>query len=129
MKTSMQKYSGSPLATMKREMDRFFDDLTPFWRLENGGIGMDIWAPDTDMSETENEYVVMVDLPGMSKKDIKINYQDNRLTISGERKKKKKKKAKIISEERDITALSPEPSLCRQVSKKMTLRLDSKMAY
>ena len=74
-------------------MDRFFDDLTPFsWKVENGGV--ELWAPDTDMSETENEYIVAVDLPGVTKKNIDVNYKNNMLTISGEREKEEKEEKK-----------------------------------
>ncbi|MFH5832651.1 Hsp20/alpha crystallin family protein [Halalkalibaculum sp. DA384] len=34
-----------------------------------------------------------VDFPGLSKKDIRINVQDNVLTIEGEREKKVKKES------------------------------------
>lgn len=93
---SIQKFPTlSPLESMRREMDRFFDDITPFsWREGNGGMEMELWAPDTDMSETENEYIITVDLPGISKKDIEVNYKDNRLSISGERKKEEKEEKK-----------------------------------
>lgn len=93
---AVQKFSGpSPLDSIKREMDRFFDDITPFsWRAGNGGMEMELWAPDTDMSETESEYLVTVDLPGISKKDIEVSYQDKRLTITGERKKEEKEEKK-----------------------------------
>lgn len=93
---AVQKFSGpSPLDAIRREMDRFFDDITPFSRRAgNGGMEMELWAPDTDMSETESEYLVTVDLPGISKKDIEVSYQDKRLTITGERKKEDKEEKK-----------------------------------
>ena len=94
---AVQKISGlSPLESIKREMDRFFDDITPFsWRSNDENYaGTELWAPDTDMSETETEYIVTVDLPGIPKKDIQVNYQDHRLTISGERKKEEKEEKK-----------------------------------
>lgn len=84
----------SPLESIRRDMDRFFDDIMPFSRLrgENGGRGM--WYPDTDMSETDDAYQVSVDLPGLSKDDIEVNYQNHRLTISGERHEESKKEDK-----------------------------------
>lgn len=89
MKT-LTKYSDmSPLEAIKRDMDLIFDDISPFSgiRRGNGGFGMELWAPDTDMSETEDAYILTIDLPGLSKDDVDVSYQDNRLTISGERKK------------------------------------------
>jgi HSP20 family protein len=39
-----------------------------------------------DLVETEHDFVLRADLPGMSEQDIKIEFQENVLTISGERK-------------------------------------------
>jgi HSP20 family protein len=38
-----------------------------------------------DLLETEETYRIRLDVPGMSKDDLTINYQDNELTVSGER--------------------------------------------
>lgn len=100
---ALKPYTDFPaLDTMRKEMDRFFDDLVPFsWRKENGGMGMDLWVPDTDLSETENDYLITVDLPGISKKNIEVNYKDNRLTITGEREKEESEEKKdFIRKER-----------------------------
>jgi len=68
-------------------MDRIFNELIPFsWRLDESEARMNMWSPRTDMMETNDEYIVEVDLPGMNKKDITINVQDNLLSIEGERK-------------------------------------------
>ena len=37
------------------------------------------------VTETENELTVEVDLPGLDKKDIKVNVENNDLTIEGEK--------------------------------------------
>jgi HSP20 family protein len=88
MSTIMKRPSTSPLDSMRMEMDRLFDDLIPFsWRRDEGEIGVQTWTPRTDFVENENEFQIHLDLPGMSKSDIKVNFQDGRLTISGERKR------------------------------------------
>lgn len=95
----------SPLEAIRRDMDRIFDDMTPFSRMRrgNGGFGMELWAPDTDMSETDEAYMVSVDLPGLTKKDVQVSYQDHRLTISGERKgETKEEKKDYIRQERYV---------------------------
>ncbi len=77
-----------PVDNLRREMDRIFNELIPFsWRFDDADSDLGIWTPSTDMTETNDEYLVEVDLPGLSKKDISINCQDNVLTIEGERKK------------------------------------------
>ena len=83
-------------------MDHFFDDLVPFsLRKENGGSDLRMWSPSVDISEDESEYLIKMDIPGMDKKDIKVNYQDGRLTVSGERKTETKEEEKdYIRQER-----------------------------
>lgn len=44
------------------------------------------WRPAADISETDQEYLVTAELPGVAKKDVKIQLNDGVLTISGERK-------------------------------------------
>lgn len=56
----------------------------------------------TNIEELENEYFVTVEVPGVSKKDINIEFEDNYLTISVEKKMEdnnKKYLRKEITEE------------------------------
>jgi HSP20 family protein len=39
-----------------------------------------------DLLETENDFVLRADLPGLSESDVNIELENNVLTISGERK-------------------------------------------
>ena len=39
-----------------------------------------------DLVETEDHFVLRADLPGMGEEDIKIEFEDGTLTVSGERK-------------------------------------------
>jgi len=75
------------LHTMQSEMNRlfntFFDSPTP-----NGG-GRAVarrWIPAMDLVETGEHFVLRADLPGLSESDVKIELEDNVLTIAGERK-------------------------------------------
>jgi HSP20 family protein len=90
---NLTKRTGEPgtLETLRREMDHFFDDLVPFsLHHDNGGKALATWAPSADITEDENEYLLHLDIPGMEKKDIKVNFQDGRITITGERKMEEK---------------------------------------
>lgn len=44
------------------------------------------WIPAMDLVETDGQFVLTADLPGMSESDVDIEVTDNVLTISGERK-------------------------------------------
>lgn len=70
-----------PLPTLRREFDRIIDDLFPALIPEVSGT----WAPAVDFSETEDAFIARLDLPGMTREDIKVDLEDRRLTISGER--------------------------------------------
>ncbi len=52
-----------------------------------------VWSPRVDVSENDNEIVVKADLPGVDKKDLKVQLENNTLTIAGERKYEKEDKS------------------------------------
>jgi HSP20 family protein len=43
------------------------------------------WAPPVDVAEETDKILVRVEAPGMSESDLKINFEDGVLTVSGER--------------------------------------------
>jgi HSP20 family protein len=50
--------------------------------------------PAIDVQQTDKEYTLKADLPGVEKKDISVQVRDNILTVSGERKSEKEEKGK-----------------------------------
>ena len=50
------------------------------------------WTPAADISETDKEYVVKAELPGVKREDVKVTQEDGMLTIEGERKYEKEEK-------------------------------------
>jgi len=74
------------LGTLQNEMNRLFN--TVFDSPAPGGNGNTLrrWVPAMDLVEAEEHYVLRADLPGMGEDDIKIEFEDGTLTISGERK-------------------------------------------
>lgn len=95
MKITRKTKEPGTIDILRREMDQFFDDLVPFsWSRENGGKTLETWTPSTDITEDEKEYMIRMDIPGMEKNDIKINVQDGRITVTGERKTEEKEENK-----------------------------------
>ena len=45
------------------------------------------WKPEIDIKESDNLFQIKADIPGLTKKDIKVSLKGDQLTISGERKK------------------------------------------
>jgi HSP20 family protein len=71
------------LRTLQREVDDIFDRF--FGRSGGDGSTSAVWAPSTDLVETDDAYRIHLDVPGMSKEDMTINLQNNTLTVSGKR--------------------------------------------
>jgi HSP20 family protein len=51
-------------------------------------------SPRINVEENDNTWLVSAELPGVAKEDVKVNFQDNVLTISGEKKFEKEDKNK-----------------------------------
>ena len=81
--------------TPKRNMFNIFDDVEQMMHqafghsLENGSSRLS-YSPLINVSETESDYLIMMDLPGVEKKDVTVNLSDGVLTVSGERKTSEK---------------------------------------
>ncbi len=73
------------IGTIQNEMNRLFNTLFDGPTVANGGA-LRRWIPAMDLVETEGDYVLKADLPGLSESDVKIEVEDSVLTISGERK-------------------------------------------
>jgi len=71
---------------MGRTMDEFFGE--PLLSV-SGEI-----VPACDVEETDSQFLMSFDLPGVKKEDIKIEQKDNQLTVSGERREEHTKDAK-----------------------------------
>jgi HSP20 family protein len=58
------------------------------------------FSPQADILENETSFLITISLPGMTKKDIKLDLMDNKLTVSGESQNETKKEGeKFISRE------------------------------
>ena len=71
------------------EMDRIFDDFG-FGRLRarqpwRGVLSTELWYPDVEVFHRGSELLVRVDLPGLTKDDVKVDVTESQLTIEGER--------------------------------------------
>lgn len=77
------------LHRMADEMDRMIEDVgfgrqwaRPSWR----EAGSDIWAPEVEVFQKNNELTIRADLPGLKRDDVKVHVTDNEIYIQGERK-------------------------------------------
>lgn len=71
------------LVSIQQEVNRLFDDLMT--RRGEPSSTAAVWIPLADMSETENEIVVKLEVPGVPKENIKISVANDVLTVKGEK--------------------------------------------
>lgn len=77
----------SDLLNLQREMNKLFETVPSSTRRSDGEeFDSAVWRPVVDVHEDENAYLIDIELPGLSREDLKINFQENTLTISGERR-------------------------------------------
>lgn len=83
--TSLSRTRSRNVNDLQREIDRMFGRFFPSQTQDDNSSQQAVWAPRTDLVEAEDAYRIHLDVPGVSKDDLTINYQDNQLTVSGER--------------------------------------------
>jgi HSP20 family protein len=72
------------LASQLGQLFEGWDDLPSLL----GGDGA--FLPQADVTETDDAYVVEIELPGVKKKDIDISLSGRRLLVTGERKEEER---------------------------------------
>lgn len=75
----------NPVADLNRlhnEVTRLFENFFPVRR---PGSDSAVWSPAVDVYEKDDMYVVSLDLPGLTKNDVEISFDNGLLQISGER--------------------------------------------
>ncbi len=69
-------------------MDEFFNEPI---HTDNGSF-----VPGIDISETDEQFLITAEIPGVKKKDIDINLEKGRLSISGKRSFKDEEEGKTF---------------------------------
>lgn len=57
---------------------------------EGSSIATSDWVPAVDIKETEKEFIIHADIPGVDPDDIDVHMEDGMLTIKGERESENK---------------------------------------
>jgi HSP20 family protein len=89
-------------------MNRLFDDVFRGFDDSRFFVGPTGW-PSMDVEETEKEYRVTAELPGLEERDVEVLLQDGLLTVRGEKKLESENRNRTYSErfhgrfERQIT--------------------------
>ncbi len=77
------------LFNMQKDMNRM---LSSVWGNDTDLGSVQGWYPAVDIAESKDEFLIKVEIPGMSKDDLKIKLQENVLTVQGEKKQEKETK-------------------------------------
>ena len=92
-------------SALRAEVDRLFDDfgnwgagfrrsisdLEPFKRI---APSLGVKTPVVNLTETEKEYEITAELPGIDEKDVDVTLADGILTVKGEKKEEREEKKK-----------------------------------
>jgi HSP20 family protein len=105
-KTEKTQAVGRPFASLRREIDRLFEDfdrdfwgfpwrrsafdVEPLWRRELTVVA----SPAVDITESDKAYEITAELPGLDEKDIEVKLANGDLTIKGEKQEDKEQKTK-----------------------------------
>jgi HSP20 family protein len=107
-----------PTLVRRRDVSRW----DPFWEMRelqneinrlfrpfgNGGdVATELWTPLMDIAENDKSITLKIEVPGIDKKDVKVEVENGVLTVSGERKfEKEEKKEDYTRVERSYGAFS-----------------------
>ena len=95
-----------PFESLRREVDRLFDDFDGgFWRSPFHMPSFDVAPfrrgeataaamPAVDVSETDKAYEITAELPGMDEKNVEVKLANGVLTIKGEKQDEKEETQK-----------------------------------
>ncbi len=77
------------LETLQERMNSLFEDAAQEERRPRPGDEAEIeradWYPAADVYENDKEYLIALDLPGIERSALDFSFDENKLTIRGER--------------------------------------------
>jgi HSP20 family protein len=79
----------TPIASFYQDIDRMFDQVLRGFGVPSLWSGRNnmMFVPNVDISSTDNEYTIDVEVPGLSENDIRIELlKDGQLCICGEKR-------------------------------------------
>ncbi len=88
---TLAKLSNNWIPSFPSLVDRFFDGELMDWNSSNYS-STNSTLPAVNVKENENEFLIDVAAPGLTKEDFTVNYDNGRLTISSEKENEKEEK-------------------------------------
>lgn len=82
--------SGDPLCPIRLSVNLDHEIETAFVQLIHQpwgrSTGLSDWQPAVDLFETDDEYLIEADLPGVLPQDIEVRVDDHRIELRGQRR-------------------------------------------
>jgi HSP20 family protein len=73
----------------------FFNDFEDFWKpFAMDKLDEESWVPRVDIEDNNEAVFLHMDVPGVKKEDINVDFHDGVLTISGKRESREESKEK-----------------------------------
>lgn len=89
----------APMETLRREIDRLFEGMSGSWPFASARSPLDLvgwprngqWrvTPAVDVAESDKDFELTAELPGMSEKDVELTLANGNLVIKGEKKEER----------------------------------------
>jgi HSP20 family protein len=91
MRSPIEIFRGTrnPIREMQHQMDRLMEEFSAWPSLETAATGT--LSPRCNVSEDGNNYYIKFEIPGIKKDQIKVELNNNVLSVSAERKEEVKK--------------------------------------
>lgn len=83
--------------SLQRQMNSLFDDFFTGFDVAPRGLAsgkFGSFMPSLDVKESDKEFTIRAELPGVEEKDIEVTVTDEAVTIKGEKKEEKEDKGK-----------------------------------
>jgi HSP20 family protein len=80
----------NPINDFRTLQARVFEPFFGRFNFVNDELKSGTWAPAVDVAEENGKILVRVEVPGVEEKDLKVNFEDGLLTVSGERQFERK---------------------------------------
>jgi len=87
---------------LRHDIDRLFDRIfgSPF-PMPEASTPEAMWTPALDFSETDREYLVRIEVPGIPKENLDVHLDGQMLTFTGRREPRKEEHEEFFWRERE----------------------------
>jgi HSP20 family protein len=90
--TKLNQDSLNELMNLSKRLNGMLEQRRPPQGDNEESMASADWAPVVDIVESEQEFLLLAELPGVQKSDVRLSVQDGVLTLDGQREQDKETK-------------------------------------